>query len=105
MKKAFVVLLVSLIVASCGRKLEKQLVGKWANDGGSSHVTEFFEDGTFNTSENKAGTWNVLEGSRVKLQYAEDSLILVLKDLRFSGNKLTFVFEQAGQSATLLRVE
>ncbi len=76
MKKAFVILLVSLFVASCGQKVEKQIIGKWAVVGNLSETIEFFEDNTFK-SGGGAGTWKLSKDGWLEQHYSGGGITAV----------------------------
>ncbi len=98
MKKALVVLLASLLVASCGQKAEKRIIGKWA-DSGTSRVVEFFEDGTFSMGEHGHGTWEVIDGPRLKLHEVKSDELVVLEGLEFSGDEMSWTIRGARETA------
>ena len=94
MKKVLIILLLSLFVASCGQKIEKQLIGKWALESkpGETYV-EFFEDNTFFIPDSffgdTSGKWIILGGSRLKTE-DPDNGVQVFEQLKISGGKMTF---------------
>ncbi len=109
MKKAFLVLLASLLVASCGQKVEDRVIGKWAIEGYEELHIEFFADNTFFRAalpllEEGTGKWIVLDDSRLKLTDDSDNSILLFEELQISGGKMTFL-EDGHDPETLVRIE
>ena len=107
MKKALVVLLVSLLVASCGQKAEKRIIGKWAleSEPGEMYV-EFFADNTFLIPDygfgDTSGKWIILDDSRLKTE-DPDNGVQVFENLQISGGRMTFL--DRNSSEAFVRVE
>ena len=102
MKKAFVILLASLSVLSCGQKVEDRIIGKWAEKGDPAGVIEFFENKTGVIGEILPVTWVVLDGDRLKLKLGEK--MWVAEEVQVSKTEMTWKGPD-GHTTTYRRVE
>ena len=91
---ALTFLVLTMLIAGCGKSSEEKILGIWSIDGAIQAEMEFFEDNTFlstNRGKEIKGSWTILSDGKLKLTADKQGQNkVIVGDYEIKGDKMIF---------------